>query len=237
MNYFKKDEFILCLGCNRLLLVPNNSLAIKCKLCNKLNKYADMSPEYFEKCKQHALKYLSQKMKIEMDKKDKEDIEKTKMELDIANVKAAESAALAQANAQAAHMKSEELKKKILEEKTRKKTAAAAAAAQDAAIKKEAAKAVALDQANKEYSIAQTMIHNLSHTEDKDELHELKEKVKLYESLFKSHSNSVVFNLAIKKRNNKPVWVDRIRDNREYLQSLDSDDEIKEWLKPVRCDR
>tara|TARA_Y100000593_G_C4233968_1_gene298495 strand:- start:123 stop:824 length:702 start_codon:yes stop_codon:yes gene_type:complete len=233
MNYFQKDEFILCLGCNRLLLVPNNSLVIKCKLCNKLNKYTDMSPEYFEKSKQHALNYLSQKMKIEMDKKDKQDIEKTKMELDIANQKAAESAALAQANAQAAHMKSEELKKKILEEKKRKETAAAAEAAAAAAIKAEAE----LDQANKEYSTAQTMINNLSHTEDNDELHILKEKVKLYESLFKTHSNSVVFNLAIKKRNNKPVWVDRIRDNREYLQSLDSDDEIKEWLKPVRCDR
>ena len=229
MNYFQKDEFILCLGCNRLLLVPNNSLVIKCKLCNKLNKYTDMSPEYFEKSKQHALNYLSQKMKIEMDKKDKQDIEKTKMELDIANQKAAESAALAQANAQAAHMKSEELKKKILEEKKRE--------AAEAAIKAEAAKAIALDQANKEYSTAQTMINNLSHTEENDELYELKEKVKLYESLFKTHRNSVVFNLAIKKRNNKPVWVDRIRDNREYLQSLDSDDEIKEWLKPVRCDR
>lgn len=236
MNYFQKDEFILCLGCNRLLFIPNNSLTIKCKLCNKLNKYTDMSPEYFEKSKQHALNYLSQKMKIEMDKKDKEDIEKTKMELDIANVKAAESAALAQANAQAAHMKSEELKKKILEEKKREETAAAAAAAAEAVIKAEAAKAVALDQADKEFSTAQTMINNLSQT-DNDQIHVLKEKVKLYESLFKSHSNSVVFNLTIKKRNNKPVWVDRIRDNREYLESLDSDNEIKEWLKPVKCDR
>ena len=236
MNYFQKDEFILCLRCNRLLLVPNNSLVIKCKLCNKLNKYTDMTLEHFEKSKQGALNYLSQKMKIEMDKKDKQDIEKTKMELDIANVKAVESAALAQANAQAAHMKSEELKKKILEEKKREETAAAAAAASAAAIKAEAAKAVALDQADKEFSTAQTMINNLSQT-DNDQIHVLKEKVKLYESLFKSHSNSVVFNLTIKKRNNKPVWVDHIRDNREYLESLDSDNEVKEWLKPVKCDR
>ena len=226
MNYFKKDEFVLCLGCNRLLLVPNNCLVIKCISCNKLNEYTDMTPEHFEKSKKDALTYLSKKLKIEINNKNKKDIEKAKMELDIANVKAAESAALAQANAQEAHVKSEELKKKILEEKTRKEKATAAAAT-----------ASALDQANKEYSTAQTMINNLSQTEDKDELYILKEKVKLYESLFKTHSNSVVFNLAIKKRNNKPVWVDRIRDNREYLQSLDSDDEIKEWLKPVRCDR
>jgi len=80
-----------------------------------------MTLEHFEKSKQGALNYLSQKMKIEMDKKDKQDIEKTKMELDIANVKAVESAALAQANAQAAHMKSEELKKKFLKKKREKK--------------------------------------------------------------------------------------------------------------------
>ena len=140
------------------------------------------------------------------------------MELDIANVNAAEAAALAQAKAQAAHIKSEEVKKKMSDEKNR------------------LAKAATLDQADKEFSIAQTMINNLSQT-DNDQIHVLKEKVKLYESLFKSHSNSVVFNLTIKKRNNKPVWVDRIRDNREYLESLDSDNEVKEWLKPVKCDR
>ena len=218
MNYFQKDEFILCLGCNSLLFIQNTCYVTKCGACDKLNNYSDMTPEHFEKSKQYALDYFSKKLKIEMDEKNKQNIEKAKMELDIANVNAAEAAALAQAKAQAAHIKSEEVKKKMSDEKNR------------------LAKAAALDQADKEFSIAQTMINNLSQT-DNDQIHVLKEKVKLYESLFKSHSNSVVFNLTIKKRNNKPVWVDRIRDNREYLESLDSDNEIKEWLKPVKCDR
>jgi hypothetical protein len=68
-------------------------------------------------------------------------------------------------------------------------------------------------------------------------LNDTENELKFYKSLFKSHRNSVIFNLSIKKINNKPVWVDHVRDNREYLLSLDSDDEIKEWLKPVRCER
>ena len=71
----------------------------------------------------------------------------------------------------------------------------------------------------------------------KKELNIVKNELNFYKSLFKTHHNSVLFNLSIKKRNNKSVWVDHIRDRREYLLSLDSDDEILEWLKPIRCER
>tara|TARA_B100000902_G_scaffold384713_1_gene425190 strand:- start:2199 stop:2489 length:291 start_codon:yes stop_codon:yes gene_type:complete len=71
----------------------------------------------------------------------------------------------------------------------------------------------------------------------KDKLKKCSEELELYKSIFKTHRNSAVFNLKIKKKNNKPVWVDRIHDDREYILSLDTDDEILEWLKPVRCER
>ena len=76
---------------------------------------------------------------------------------------------------------------------------------------------------------------------EKDELRnentELKSELQFYESLFKTHRNSVVFNLKIKKKKNKKVWIDHIRDNREKILELDMDDEVKEWLKPIKCEK
>ena len=43
--------------------------------------------------------------------------------------------------------------------------------------------------------------------------------------------------LTIKKRKGKKVWADHINDNRNYIESLDKDDEIEEWLKPTKCER
>lgn len=71
----------------------------------------------------------------------------------------------------------------------------------------------------------------------KNKLKKCREELELYKSIFKTHRNSAIFNLKIKKKNNKPVWVDRIHVDRNYLLSLDTDNEIIEWLKPVRCER
>ena len=71
----------------------------------------------------------------------------------------------------------------------------------------------------------------------KNKLKKCNEEVELYKSIFKTHCNSAVFNLKIKKKKDKLVWVDRIHYDRKYILSLDTDDEIKEWLKPVRCER
>ena len=77
--------------------------------------------------------------------------------------------------------------------------------------------------------------------QEKDELEnentELKSELQFYKSLFKTHRNSVVFNLKIKKKKDKKVWIDHIRDNREKILELDMDDEVKEWLKPIKCDK
>lgn len=72
---------------------------------------------------------------------------------------------------------------------------------------------------------------------EKTELEIVKEELEFYKSIFQSHHNSVIFNLTIKKKNGKNVWVDPIMDNREYLRTLDQDEQVKEWLKPIKPSR
>jgi hypothetical protein len=71
----------------------------------------------------------------------------------------------------------------------------------------------------------------------KEELEIVKEELEFYKSIFKSHHNSVIFNLTIKKKNGKNVWVDPIMDHREYLRTLDRDEQVKEWLQPIKPSR
>ena len=70
-----------------------------------------------------------------------------------------------------------------------------------------------------------------------EEIRKLKEELEFYKSLFVTRRNSCIFNLKIKKMNGKNVWVDRVRDQREDFLELDMDEEVKEWLKPIRCER
>ena len=65
----------------------------------------------------------------------------------------------------------------------------------------------------------------------------LKNELDFYKSLFTTHSNSCVFNLSIKKKNGENIWVDHTRDTRSYLSSLDKDEEVENWLKPVKPSR
>ena len=70
-----------------------------------------------------------------------------------------------------------------------------------------------------------------------EEIRKLKEELEFYKSLFVTRRNSCIFNLKIKKMNGKNVWVDRVRDQREDFLKLDRDEEVEEWLKPIRCER
>ena len=70
-----------------------------------------------------------------------------------------------------------------------------------------------------------------------EEIEKLKEELEFYKSLFVNRRNSCIFNLKIKKMNGKNVWVDRVRDQREDFLKLDMDEEVEEWLQPVRCER
>lgn len=65
----------------------------------------------------------------------------------------------------------------------------------------------------------------------------LKKELEFYKSLFITRRNSCIFNLKIKKINGKDVWVDRVRDQREDFLKLDMDEEVEEWLKPIKCER
>ena len=70
-----------------------------------------------------------------------------------------------------------------------------------------------------------------------DENLNLKKEIMFYRSLHTTHRNSVVLNLHIKQINGEKFWVDPINDPREYLLTLDEDDEVKQWLEPVKCER
>tara|TARA_B100000674_G_C37116450_1_gene591395 strand:+ start:46 stop:264 length:219 start_codon:yes stop_codon:yes gene_type:complete len=67
----------------------------------------------------------------------------------------------------------------------------------------------------------------------------LQSELDFYKSIFETHPDSRVSNLRIKKINGKSIWVDKVHIHSDYklLQSLDKDDEVKEWLKPIKCSR
>jgi len=71
----------------------------------------------------------------------------------------------------------------------------------------------------------------------KKDLELYKKDLELYKSLFTTHKNSCVFNLSIKKKNGKNVWVDRVNDDYSYIESLDRDKEVNEWLEPIKPSR
>ena len=70
----------------------------------------------------------------------------------------------------------------------------------------------------------------------KKENETLKEELNLYKSVHKSHRNSAICNLYIKKKQGKKIWIDKIIQYWE-LNELDQDEDIIEWLKPIKCER
>ena len=78
---------------------------------------------------------------------------------------------------------------------------------------------------------------SLQNVELEKENQKLKEKLEFYKSLFKTRRNSCIFNLKIKTIDGEKVWIDRVRDQREDFIILDKDDEVEEWLKPIKCER
>ena len=82
-----------------------------------------------------------------------------------------------------------------------------------------------------------TISLSLKNVELEKENQKLKEELDFYKSLFETRRNSCIFNLKIKTINGEKVWVDRVRDQREDFIILDKDDEVEEWLKPIKCER
>jgi len=67
----------------------------------------------------------------------------------------------------------------------------------------------------------------------------LENELEFYKSIFKTHYNSAIFNLRIKTINGERLWVDKIKisSDPDMLNSLDKDDEVLDWLKPVKFER
>lgn len=67
-------------------------------------------------------------------------------------------------------------------------------------------------------------------------INQLENQLNFYKSIFKTHGNSAIYNLKIKKIKGKDIWIDRVREW-EKFPLLDKDEEVIEWLKPIRCER
>lgn len=65
----------------------------------------------------------------------------------------------------------------------------------------------------------------------------LNQDIKFYKSIFKNHFNSVVYNLRIKYKNGERVWIDKLKFNPYDYDDYDEDEELKEWIKPIKCER
>ena len=68
---------------------------------------------------------------------------------------------------------------------------------------------------------------------------QLKKDLEFYKSIFQTHSNSAVFNLKIKTIDGERLWIDKVKiySDHQLLNSLDKDDEVLEWMKPIPCER
>jgi len=66
---------------------------------------------------------------------------------------------------------------------------------------------------------------------------DIKKELDFYKSIFKTHNNSCLFNMNIKTKNGDKIWVDVTRDSNEFISSLDKDEEVEQWLKPVKYER
>jgi len=90
-----------------------------------------------------------------------------------------------------------------------------------------------------EYPFMINIIDELNEENHKlrEELKSTKDDLDFYKSIFKTHRNSVVYNLYIKYKDKRRLWIDKIRIDKYELKQLDMDKDIIEWLKPIRCER
>ena len=83
---------------------------------------------------------------------------------------------------------------------------------------------------------------NIENHELQNQLNSVQDELEFYKSIFKTHRNSVVYNLYDKYLINEDgtkekIWIDKIRCEKYNLQFLEKYEDIIEWLKPVRCER
>ena len=80
---------------------------------------------------------------------------------------------------------------------------------------------------------------NEEYNQLENEKNKIQKELEIYQSIFKTHINSAIFNLRIKTINGEKIWIDKIKIYTDYdlLNKLDEDEEVKEWKKPIRCER
>lgn len=57
----------------------------------------------------------------------------------------------------------------------------------------------------------------------------LQEKIDFFNTIYE-HSGSLVSQMHIKTKNGNPVWVDSLRTSIKFLETLDKDDEVDQWI-------
>ena len=86
------------------------------------------------------------------------------------------------------------------------------------------------------YGLIDHLMYYISKEDMIHQMLEMENELIFYKSILNMH-NSCIFNLRIKTRRNKKVWIDIVRANREELDTLDIDEEISEALNPPKCER
>ena len=76
---------------------------------------------------------------------------------------------------------------------------------------------------------------NEEYNQLENEKNKIQKELEFYQSIFKTHINSAIFNLRIKTINGEKIWIDKIKIYTDYdlLNKLDEDEEVKEWKKPI----
>tara|TARA_Y100001958_G_C21202467_1_gene528950 strand:- start:971 stop:1654 length:684 start_codon:yes stop_codon:yes gene_type:complete len=221
---FNPFDCVTC-RCNYILVVRNHGTSLTCSMCNNRIKRRDISRENMEisqkriienfvcsseKVSDHERLLLKIEKEIELNKKDKSHLQKMRKELEDKEsyVKATESDLI---------QKHSELVEKINKEKARE--------------------TIDEESGIRSPEIKQNPVSKKRKLETGETTSELKEELEFYKSVFKSHRNSLVSQVKIKTMNGNKVWVDHIREDKKFIEALDRDEEVEEWLKPVKCER
>jgi hypothetical protein len=58
---------------------------------------------------------------------------------------------------------------------------------------------------------------------------QLQDKIDFFNTIYE-HGESSVYQMNIKTKNGKPVWVDSLRSSVEFLETLDKDEQVDQWI-------
>ena len=216
-------DCVCCKYCNTLFIIgDNNANVLLCNKCGNRTKRSEITEEEMKNATKNVVsRYVEEKdLKTESEKlvslnrelkKNTENFEKLHNEENDLKIKQAQLAAKTQALIQHKNIlmrKIEENKKNMLNESRIRSP-----------------------------EVRQEPVSKKRKFESKNDICELRKELEFYKSVFKSHRNSLVSQVKIKTINGRKVWIDHIRDDKKFIESLDRDEEVEEWLKPIKAER